>query len=141
MISNRPYLIRALYEWIVDNGWTPYVQVDAHWPGAQVPQQFVEDGVIVLNISPQATRDLTLGNDEIAFRARFQGEERRVSFPPAAVLTIFARETGQGMPFPREPYPEDTPEPQMAAEEDESVPSASAKGGDDKVVAFKPRRR
>ncbi len=139
MISNRPYLIRALYEWIVDNGWTPYVQVDADWPGAEVPQQFVQDGVIVLNISPLATRDLTLGNDEIAFRARFQGEERLVRFPPEAVLAIFAKENGQGMPFPPEPYPEDIPEGLMESLQDEAPAPSEEKGG--KVVAFKPRRK
>lgn len=106
MISQKPYLIRALYDWIVDNDWTPYIQVDAEWPGVEVPRQFVEDGTIVLNISPLATRNLVLNNDEIRFQARFQGEERIVRFPPGAVLAIFARETGQGMPFPPEPYPE-----------------------------------
>ncbi len=139
MISNRPYLIRALYEWIVDNGWTPYVQVDAEWPGAEVPQQFVQDGVIVLNIGPLATRDLTLGNDEIAFRARFQGEERLVHFPPQAVLAIFAKENGQGMPFPPEPYPEDLPE--GLSDKADEAPSAGDAGGSEKVVQFKPRRK
>lgn len=137
MISNRPYLIRALYEWIVDNGWTPYVQVDAEWPGVQVPRQFVQDGVIVLNIGPLATRDLTLGNDEIRFRARFQGEEQLVHFPPQVVLAIFAKENGQGMPFPPEPYPEeaaDVPAEKPAA-------TATSEEGSEKVVQFKPRRK
>ncbi|SIN83353.1 stringent starvation protein B [Sulfurivirga caldicuralii] len=137
MISNRPYLIRALYEWIVDNGWTPYVQVDAEWPGVQVPQQFVHDGVIVLNIGPLATRDLTLGNDEIRFRARFQGEEQVVHFPPQAVLAIFAKENGQGMPFPPEPYPEEASEPVA----EKPAATAASEAGSEKVVQFKPRRK
>jgi stringent starvation protein B len=120
MIPQKPYFIRAMYDWIVDNEWTPYIQVDVNWPGAEVPQQFVEDGTIVLNISPMATRNLNLGNDEISFRARFQGEDRQVRFPPEAVLAIFARETGQGMPFPPEPYPEKDPEPKAAAPEEKS---------------------
>jgi len=115
MISQRPYFIRAMYEWILDNEWTPYIQVDADWPGVEVPRQFVEDGVIVLNIGPTATHQLKLGNDLISFRARFQGQDQRVVFPPGAVLSIFARETGMGMPFPAEQYPE-SPQPRESAE-------------------------
>ncbi len=121
MISQRPYFIRALYDWIVDNAWTPYVQVDADWPGVQVPRQFVEDGMIVLNIGPDATHHLSLENERISFRARFQGQEHRVSFPPEAVLSIFARENGMGMPFPPEPYPEAA----ETADEKETTPQAS----------------
>jgi stringent starvation protein B len=106
MISNRPYIIRAMYEWMVDNGWTPHVQVDALYPGIQIPQQFVQEGVIVFNIAPAAVVGLDMDNDSFAFKARFQGVEQVVRFPPEAVLAIFARENGQGMPFPREPYPE-----------------------------------
>ncbi|WP_178863784.1 ClpXP protease specificity-enhancing factor [Thiomicrorhabdus cannonii] len=110
MISNRPYIIRAMYEWMVDNGWTPHVQVDALYPGIQIPQQFVQEGVIVFNIAPAAVVGLDMDNDSFAFKARFQGVEQVVRFPPEAVLAIFARENGQGMPFPREPYPtEDKP--------------------------------
>jgi len=140
MISNRPYLIRALYEWIVDNGWTPYVQVDAEWPGTQVPQQFVQDGMIVLNISPLATRDLMLQNDEISFRARFQGDERIVRFPPEAVLAIFAKENGQGMPFPPEPYPDEAAL-SLAEKASESADRAEDADSRGKVVQFRPRRK
>ena len=114
MISNRPYFIRAMYEWIVDNGWTPHVQVDAEWPGIQVPFEYAEDGVIILNISPSAVIGLQIENDWISCRARFAGIEQNLGFPPEAVLAIFARENGQGMPFPPEPHPEEreaTPEP------------------------------
>jgi stringent starvation protein B len=112
MISNRPYLVRAIYQWIVDNDWTPHVQVDANYPFAEVPLEFVNEGVIVLNIAPSAVQYLDMANDWISFRARFQGVERKIGFPPEAVLALFARENGQGMPFPPEPYPtEDAPVP------------------------------
>ncbi|MBF6058419.1 MULTISPECIES: ClpXP protease specificity-enhancing factor [Thiomicrorhabdus] len=105
MISNRPYMIRALYDWIVDNRWTPHIQVDADYPGVQVPQEYVQDGVIVLNVSPSAVFGLAMENDRFQFKARFGGVERVIGFPPQAVLAIFARENGHGMPFPPEPYP------------------------------------
>ena len=107
MISNRPYMIRAMYDWIVDNHWTPHIQVDANYPGVEVPDEFVQDGVIVLNVQPEAVRELEIGNDWIYFKARFQGVEREVGFFPESVLAVFARENGQGMPFPPEPYPEE----------------------------------
>jgi len=105
-ISNRPYFLRALYEWMVDNEWTPHVQVDVNWPGIQVPFDYAEGGTIVLNIGPSAVLGLQLDNDWIRFKARFGGVEQEVGFPPEAVLTIFARENGRGMPFPPEPYPD-----------------------------------
>jgi len=112
MISNRPYLIRAIYDWIVDNDWTPHLQIDANYPGANVPQEFVQDGVIVLNASPSAVVGLSLDNDLFSFKARFGGVERSIYFPPEAVLACFARENGHGMPFPPEPYPEGYDEPE-----------------------------
>ena len=108
MISNRSYIIRAMYDWIVDNNWTPHVQVDANYPGVDVPQAHVQDGVIVLNLAPSAVVGLSMANDWFSFKARFGGIETRLAFPPEAVLAIFARENGQGMPFPPEPYPEET---------------------------------
>lgn len=107
MISNRPYMIRAMFQWIVDNHWTPHVQVDANYPGVVVPQQYVQDGVIVLNIHPDAVRELQMDNHLFRFKARFQGVEQQIFFSPDAVLAIFARENGQGMPFPPEAYPEE----------------------------------
>lgn len=106
MISNRSYIIRAMYDWIVDNNWTPHVQVDANYPGVDVPKAHVQDGVIVLNMAPSAVVGLSMANDWFTFKARFGGVETRLAFPPEAVLAIFARENGQGMPFPPEPYPE-----------------------------------
>ena len=107
MISNKPYIIRAMYEWIVDSGWTPHLQVDANYPGVNVPQEFVQEGVIVLNMAPSAIVNLSMDNSWFTFKARFNGVETTLGFAPEAVLAIFARENGQGMPFPPEPYPEE----------------------------------
>ncbi len=102
MTSNRPYLIRALYEWLVDNDLTPHLLVDAEFEGVVVPRQFVEDGRIVLNVNPSAVIDLEMGNEIISFNARFGGRETDVFIPPLAVLGIYARENGRGMLFPDE---------------------------------------
>jgi len=102
MISSRPYLIRALHEWIVDNGLTPYLLVDAEREGAQVPQQHVESGKIVLNLSPGAVRELHIGNQEVSFNTRFGGRPMLVKFPVGAALAIYAKENGQGMVFAEE---------------------------------------
>lgn len=102
MTSNRPYLVRALYEWILDNGLTPHLLVDASRPGAVLPAQFVQDGKIVLNIGPSAVRGLVLGNERISFNARFGGVAMDVTVPAEAVLGIYARENGRGMLFPDE---------------------------------------
>ncbi len=97
--STRPYMIRALHEWCTDNGLTPYlaVRVDG---SVQVPQEFVKDGEIVLNTSYDATGGLQLGNDFIAFKARFGGQPREIMVPVGRVMAIYARETGEGMAFP-----------------------------------------
>ena len=97
--SNRPYLIRALYEWLVDNSLTPHLLVDAAVDDVVVPTQFVEEGRIVLNIAPGAVRQLELGNNLISFSARFGGASMNVMLPPSAVLGIYARENRQGMLF------------------------------------------
>ena len=99
MTSSRPYLIRALYEWIVDNGFTPYMLVDTSNKEVQVPSAFVENGRIILNISPDATHSLVLGNDLITFNARFSGNAMDVNVPVSRVLAIYSRENGQGMIF------------------------------------------
>ncbi len=100
MTSNRPYLIRAIHAWVVDNGCTPYLLVDATAAGVVVPVEHVEEGRIVLNISPTATERLMLGDDAIGFDARFGGRPTAVHVPISAVLAIYARENGQGMMFP-----------------------------------------
>src|SRR5690606_1671426 len=111
MTSNRPSLIRALYAWLVDSDCTPHLILDAEPPGAEVPRRYVRDGKIVLSIAPRAVNDLTLGNREIGFDARFGGTPMSVLIPVAAVEGIYARENGQGMVFPtKDPPPEPEPD-------------------------------
>lgn len=100
MTSHRPYLLRALYEWIADNGMTPHLLVDATRPGVHVPQQAVKEGRIVLNVAQRAVSALEMSNEMISFSARFGGVSQSVSVPVGAVLAIYARETGQGMALP-----------------------------------------
>ena len=109
MTSTRPYLIRALYEWIEDNGMTPHILVNAEAPGVTVPKQHVREGQIVLNINAAAVRDLRLGNDWIEFSARFGGVARAVQIPVPAVQAIYARENGQGMAFGEDKGGDETP--------------------------------
>lgn len=97
MLPSRPYLIRAIYEWISDNDLTPYLLVDANMHGCRIPEQHVAEGKIILNISRQAVKDVQLGNEWIIFSARFNGKSMEVSIPTQAVLAIYARENGQGM--------------------------------------------
>lgn len=107
--SRRPYLLRAMHEWISDNQQTPHIVVDAGINGVDVPRQYVQDGKIILNVSLNATSGLNLGNDGVVFRARFGATTYDVSVPIAAVLGIYARETGQGMIFSEADAP--TPPP------------------------------
>ncbi|MBS0456129.1 MAG: ClpXP protease specificity-enhancing factor [Proteobacteria bacterium] len=100
MTSNRPYLLRAMYEWINDNGMTPYILVDAAFPGVLVPSQAVKDGRVVLNIAARAVSQLSLGDAEIGFLARFGGVSQPVRVPLGAVQAIYAQESGQGMALP-----------------------------------------
>jgi stringent starvation protein B len=103
MNSSRPYLVRALYEWIVDNDCTPHLLVDAEFAGVQVPPGFASDGQIVLNVSPGAVRHLHMDNEAVSFEGRFGGVAHSLYVPAAAVLAIYARENGQGMVFDLEP--------------------------------------
>ena len=102
MKSSRPYLLRALYEWIVDNGCTPHIIVDAEQPGVDVPREYVNDGQIVLNLSPTAVIELQLADEGVSFNGRFGGRPVDIFIPVAAVLGIYARENGQGMAFEQE---------------------------------------
>lgn len=111
MTPSRPYLLRALYDWILDNGLTPYILVDAERDNIQVPEQFVENGKIVFNISPTAVRNLELGNDWVLLDARFSGTPMQVSVPTMAVLAIYARENGKGMVFTDEEGDDQPPPP------------------------------
>jgi stringent starvation protein B len=108
MVSTKPYLIRAIHEWCTDEGFTPYlaVQVDVR---TRVPREFVKDGQIVLNVSPDATHQLLMGNDEITFQTRFNGASFPVLVPVGAVIAIYARENGQGMAFEASAVAHETP--------------------------------
>ena len=117
MKSRRPYLLRAIHEWISDSECTPHIVVDAAVQGVDVPRQYVRDGKIVLNLSWSATAQLSMGSDEICFNGRFGGTSMTVRIPSDAVLAIYARETGQGMifaddesdPAPKPPQPAQPP--------------------------------
>ena len=99
MNSSRPYLVRALYEWIVENDCTPHLLVKSDYPKVQVPQGFASDGQIVLNVSPSAVRNLHMDNEAVSFDGRFGGVPHTLYVPSAAILGIYARENGQGMMF------------------------------------------
>jgi stringent starvation protein B len=113
MTSNRPYLLRALYEWITDNSLTPHVLIDAGYAGVDVPDHAISQGKVVLNIASSATEHLQLENQTICFMARFSGQPYKITVPMAAVIAIYARENGQGMMFAQDdtpPPPVDGPE-------------------------------
>ena len=111
MSSNRPYLLRAIYDWVTDNNLTPYVLVDAGFPGVRVPPQVIKDGQVVLNLAMRAVANLDLGNEWISFQARFSGASQTIQIPVQAVLALYAQENGQGMMFPAEEDGDKTPPP------------------------------
>ena len=131
MTPSRPYLLRALNEWIVDNNLTPHIVVNAQIEGVIVPTEYVRDGQIILNINPSAVRDLLVSNEAIEFNARFSGRPMTVYLPIKAVLAIYAKENGQGMVFGAEAGVEAT-----SAENVAPAPTASAQ--DSKVKPEKP---
>ena len=115
MTSRRPYLLRALYQWSLDNRTTPHILVNANFPEVQVPQDYVKDGQIILNIAPSAVKGLSMGNDVLGFNARFRGIPMDVSVPIGAIMGLYVRENGQGMMFDPEPLePEPPPGPSSA---------------------------
>ncbi len=109
MTSSRPYLLRALYEWILENQCTPYIVVNAYATDVMVPQEYVKDGQIILNISPAAVHALEMTNDAVTFNGRFSGIPTPVYVPVTAVMGIYARENGQGMVFETESPPPEPP--------------------------------
>ena len=133
MKSRRPYLLRAMHEWISDSDCTPHIVVDAAMKGVDVPRQYVRDGKIVLNLSWNATAQLSMGSDEISFNGRFGGASMTVRIPMDAVLAVYARETGQGMIFaeddsgPAPQAPEPTPPPTDRPPEPPQRPAGRAK--------------
>ncbi len=118
--SKRPYLVRAMHEWMGDNGHTPYIVVDTSVDGVAVPEEHVKDGKIILNISHSAAHNLKLQNTAVSFRARFGGVPFDVWVPTAAVLGIYAKETGQGMIFS---HGANQPEPPDPVDDTESTRS------------------
>ncbi|WP_110668375.1 ClpXP protease specificity-enhancing factor [Salinicola halophilus] len=143
MLTSRPYLARALYEWLLDNDQTPYIVVDAGKPGVRVPQQFVQNGQIVLNVAPAAVRDLSIDNAAVTFGARFSGQPMQVIVPTDALIAIYARENGVGMVFGQEPVmPDHASEADAELEEEgqerptlESIERRSDAPADDKPDA------
>jgi len=120
LTSRRPYLLRAMHEWIIDNSQTPHIVVDATVEGVKVPPQHIKDGKIILNVSMGAASGLSIGNDYVSFRARFGGVSQDIFVPVAAVIGIYSRESGQGMifegdapgsPVPPTPAPPPAPKP------------------------------
>ncbi len=116
MSSNRPYLLRAIHDWINDNGLTPYLLVEAGAPGVRVPPAAIKDGRVVLSVAARAVARLEIGLDKVSFMARFGGVSHSIEIPVSAVLAIYAQENGQGMMFaaedspqPEPPAPEETP--------------------------------
>lgn len=133
MTSHRPYLLRALYEWIADNGMTPHILVDAQQPGVRVPPHTVKDGRVVLNIAERAVARLELDNESVRFSARFGGVSHPVLVPIAAVMAIYARETGQGMALPEDmgsTDPDDDPPPHDDTPGDDDGGNDAGDGGE-----------
>lgn len=132
--SRRPYLLRAMHEWITDNQQTPHIVVDAALEGVQVPRQFVQNGKIILNVSYSATSGLTMGNDIVRFHARFGAVTHDVLVPVQAILGVYARETGQGMIFSENEGPTSTPDPSSPTPQ----PPASSPGSPDATPSKRP---
>jgi stringent starvation protein B len=115
----RPYLLRAMHQWITDSGHTPHVIVDAERSGSEVPRAYVQEGKIVLNLSYTATQQLKIDNDVVEFDGRFAGVVHHVRFPVSAVMGIYARETGEGMMFAEQDAGPETPPPSGPAPAEE----------------------
>lgn len=133
MNSSRPYLVRALYEWIVDNNCTPHLLVNAEFAGVQVPAGYANDGQIVLNVSPSAVRHLHMDNDAVSFEGRFGGVAHNLYIPAAAIMAIYARENGQGMVFDLEPP--------VVDEDDQGPEDDGPSGGDPSSGSSRPSGR
>ncbi len=131
MKSSRPYLLRALYEWIVDSGCTPHILVSSEYPDVRIPAGYARDGQIVLNVSPSAVRYLEMGNDVLTFEGRFGGVAQGLYVPVPAILAIYARENGQGMFFEGDDVP--------GEDGDDEVPPPAAPAGTPAPVAGKSR--
>lgn len=134
MTPSRPYLLRGFYEWIVDNHYTPYIVINTEIPDVHVPEEYIEEGRIVLNIAPNAIRGLLLANDHIEFNARFSGVPYDIWAPIKAVTAVYAKENGRGMVFKEEeeedsPPPSPTPNANMTTESGKPGSGSGKKGG------------
>ncbi|MFH4737948.1 ClpXP protease specificity-enhancing factor [Vibrio diabolicus] len=147
MTARRPYMLRAFYDWLVDNDLTPHLVVDATMPGVRVPVEFIQDGQIILNIAPRAVGNLELGNDAITFHARFSGRPHSVIVPVYAVQAIYARENGAGTMFePEEAYThieeetmEEEQSPSFTTVSDDVPQAEDSELGDDESEAPRPK--
>jgi stringent starvation protein B len=129
MTSSRPYILRAIQQWITDNGLTPHLLVNTAAPGVRVPAQYIENGKIILNISERAVSAYHQDNDWIMFQARFGGRSQEITVPVTAVLAIYAKENGKGMVFGQEDNGGDTPPP--------AQPSGASKPGKPRLQVVK----
>ena len=138
MTSNRPYLLRAIYDWITDNDLTPYLLVDAQQEGVRVPPHVIKNGQVVLNLAMRAVAHLELGNEWISFQARFSGASHSILVPLSAVLALYAQENGQGMMFPAEDEQDAPSSPAPAAAPRAVEDSPRPEGGDEPPPGDKP---
>nr|VFJ66731.1 MAG: stringent starvation protein B [Candidatus Kentron sp. FM]VFJ70979.1 MAG: stringent starvation protein B [Candidatus Kentron sp. FM]VFK08499.1 MAG: stringent starvation protein B [Candidatus Kentron sp. FM] len=136
MTSTRPYLIRAIHEWILDNNLTPYILVNTKVAGLLLPGQYIDGDEITFNISSSATKDLYLGNEEVEFSARFRGTPTFVRVPTKAILAVYAKETGAGMAFQEEPSEQGVEE-----EDKEAVAAAPRKSPEPDAESSRPALR
>lgn len=130
MTPNRPYLLKAFFDWLLDNQLTPYLVVDATYWGVEVPQQFVQNGQIVLNIAPTAIGQFSMGQADVSFSARFGGVPFQVYIPMGAILAIYARENGAGTMFEPDPY-YDEPHTEESSERSETPKPSILRSVDD----------
>ncbi len=128
MTPSRPYLLRGFYDWIVDNHYTPYIVINTELPDVHVPEEYIEDGRIVLNIAPNAVRGLLLANDHIEFNARFSGIPHDIWAPIKAVTAVYAKENGRGMVFKEEEEDDAPPPPPSTNKDAESGKTGSTTG-------------
>ncbi len=132
MTSSRPYILRAIHQWIVDNGLTPHLLVNTAVPGTRVPEQYIENGKIILNISARAVSDYHQDNEWILFQARFGGRSQEIVIPVSAVLAIYAKENGKGMVFGQDENGGDAPPPPQP-----QPPSGAPKPGKPRLQVVK----
>lgn len=142
MSSTKPYLLRAFYEWIVDNDKTPFLVLNAEFPGVRVPQKYVENGRIILNVAAKAVQNLMLENNRVEFQTCFDGVATRILAPLGAVMAIYARENGKGMIFSDEDEGIDQEDMTMMQFDEPEVPKPADKNKsiDDSASKSKPKR-